>query len=643
MSKTFEVKKGSEAEIAAVLQKEPDNPAYLAAFAGLRLQAGQADEAVGLLRRALELAPDDWRIVADFGAALVAGGRLDEAEAVLRMAVSMWGFPDLRFNLARCLEAAGRYSEALAVLEPLSDPDEDVLKLRGDLFRNVGNHDAAIRAYLALLQKAPANAVYLNDLGVALELHGEPEQRRRIWQQFADSPGAPGIAFYFLGNAHNSLGEVDAARTAYRRAIELEPNLAEAMNNLALIEAARGNEVLAAEMFARAAAINPALAAPRSNLGALKSKGNAVEEAAEILRQAVRLDPQCTEARANYGAALMRLHRFAEAEEQFRQVLAREPGNASAELNLGLLKLGLGDLEQGWPYYESRWKHPQLKAKRPPLASPEWHGEPLDGKTLLVFSEQGFGDNLQFVRYLLELKRRFPTVVLHYLSTHALCRLLQENLPAGICNILPWGAEIPPHDLHSPLLSLPWRCGTGLHSIPWPGIYLSADHERRGRCAAELAQVPGRKVGIVWASSETFIYRSAKTVHLSALMPLFSVAGVGWVNLQFGREAEQIGDCGLQDKIYNPMASVQDFADTAAIIANLDLVIAVDTAVAHLAGAMGKPVWMLDRFDTDWRWLPPREDSPWYPSMRIFRQKQIGNWDEVVGRVVGALGDWTHS
>jgi len=359
-----------------------------------------------------------------------------------------------------------------------------------------------------------------------------------------------------------------------------------------------------------------------------------------MLSQAVRLDPDSVDARTNYGAVLMRQRRFVEAEAEFRQVLARAPGHGSAEINLGLLKLTEGRLDLGWPYYESRWKMPALKEKRPILESAAWAGEPLDGKTLLIFAEQGFGDNIQFLRYVLELKRRFPTVQLVHYALHSLVELFRTSFAPDHCEIVPWGQPIPRHDLHCALMSLPWRCGTAVASIPEPGPYISAPVDQIGDWRRRLASLVGARVGLAWATAETFIYRSAKTIALKRLMPLFQVPGLSWVNLQFGKEAAEIADNGLAERFFDPMASIKTFSETAAVVANLDLVISVDTAVAHLAGAMGKPVWMLDRFDTDWRWLPPREDSPWYPTVRIFRQHEFGNWQPVVERVSTALAEW---
>lgn len=623
-----------EAQIRTALAGDPGNPGLLAALGGLRLQAGDLDAALDLFARALGAAPDDPRILCDYGAALTMAGRLDEAEALLQSGLLLADDDNLRFNLARCLFLRGDLAGAVDCVGAMHDKGADAWKLEGDARRQLNDTDGAMRAYVEALGRDPHNPVYLNDLGVLLETTGDPARHRELWRQLTAQPDASAVAFYFYGNALRFAGDFAGARAAFERAVAMEPLMAEAYNNLALVLGKLGLEDEAREALARATRANPNLAAARSNLGAIMSRGSVLDEAEAMLAEAVRLAPDSLDARTNYAAVLMRQRRFAEAKAELRRVLAAEPGFASAELNMGLTLLTEGRLDEGWPYYESRWKQPQLAEKRPPLASPPWTGEVLDGRTLFIFAEQGFGDNLQFIRYALLLKARYPGARLVHYALHALVDLLRASPVGEICDIVPWGQPIPEHDFHCPVMSLPWRYGTVLANIPDPGPYLAPSVSARGAVAALPA---GLRVGLVWASSETFVYRSAKTVALAQLLPLFTVPGVVWVNLQFGKEAAEIAENGLAAGIIDPMSGVRSFDDTAAIVAQLDLVISVDTAVAHLAGAMGRPVWMIDRFDTDWRWLPDREDSPWYRRMRIFRQREMGGWSEVVDRVMAAL------
>jgi Flp pilus assembly protein TadD len=630
-----------EAQVRAALAAKPDHPALLAALGGIRLQAGDAAEAVTFLEKAARLAPADPRIQGDLGAALTSAGRFNDAESAIRVALKRSGPDDnLSFNLARCLQMKGEAEAALTALNSVSGVSDDVCKLRGDLLKSTGDVPGAMAAYMEALRLNPRNAAYLNDLGVLLETSDDPARHRALWQQLASEPDAHGIVFFFLGNSLHAAGDLAGARAAFERAVALEPTMGEALNNLALVLGKLGFDDEAMKVLDRAVAISPGLSAARSNLGSLMSRYSALDEAEAMLRQAVTLDPTSVDAHNNYGAVLMRQRRFADAEAEFRQVLAKVPGQPSAELNLGLLKLTEGQLDQGWPYYESRWKMPALREKRPSLESPAWTGEPLDGKTLFIFAEQGFGDNIQFIRYVYQLKQRFPTVRIVHYALHSLVDLFRASFNPDLCEILPWGQPIPAHDVHCALMSVPWRCGTVVENIPDPGVYISAPVDRVEDWRQKLAGLRGRRVGLAWATAETFVYRSAKTIAMKKLLPLFEVAGISWVNLQFGKETGEIAENGLSERFFDPMAAVKTFSDTAAVIANLDLVLSVDTAVAHLAGAMGKPVWMLDRFDTDWRWLLPREDSPWYPTMRIFRQREFGDWQPVVDRARQTLGEW---
>lgn len=626
-----------EAEIRQALQGDADNPRLLAALGLVRLEAGDIEQALACLERAVLLAPGEPRILCDFGAALTTAGRLEQAESALRSGLMLFPDDNLRFNLARCLQLKGDLAGALSALEGIRSEGDDVYKLEGDLRKALGDVPGAMAAYVEALKLNPGNAAYLNDLGVLLETSGDAARHHGLWRQLAAMPDAHAVVFYFLGNSLRAAGDFAGAREAFERAVALEPGMAEAHNNLALVLGKLGLEDEARRALDRATAANPNLAAARSNLGAIMSRGSALDEAEAMLREAVRLDPASLDARTNHGAVLMRQRRFAEAEAEFRQVLATRPGFASAELNLGLMLLTEGRLEEGWPYYDSRWRQPQLAEKRPLLDSPCWMGEPLDGKTLFIFAEQGFGDNIQFIRYVQVLKQRFPTVRLIHYCLHSLYDLLLSSSIARDCDILPWGQPIPPHDLHCPIMSLPWRCGTTLSSIPDPGVYLASAPAAVASWQGRFQTQPHPRVGLVWASSETFVYRSAKTVALAKLKPLFAVPDIAWVNLQFGKESAEIGENGLTERLFDPMPEVKTFFDTAAVIAQLDLVISVDTAVAHLAGAMGKPVWMIDRFDTDWRWLLDREDSPWYRTMRIFRQTEMGAWGPVIDRVGEAL------
>ncbi|GHU08237.1 hypothetical protein FACS1894158_17370 [Betaproteobacteria bacterium] len=412
----------------------------------------------------------------------------------------------------------------------------------------------------------------------------------------------------------------------------------------------KGDKAQAEVFFERAIALRPDFAEAHYNLGLLLQERGEVTRAVECFERVLKINPRMAGAWNSLGYAYYRLHRLEEAEKAFRRAMEIQPDFVESEPNLGLLLLLRGEFSEGWPRYEARWRISGFAEKRPKFSQPEWTGDPLGQRTLLVYSEQGLGDGLQFARYLPLLRRRYPEARIYFWCFQPLYRLFESCAAAwGIDALLPMApgnpppapsGGLPPFDAHISLMSLPWRMGTTLENIPANVPYIVPLPEWVEKWSARLESLPGRKVGVVWVSGVTFSAHMFRTVRLKQLEPLFGVGGISWVSLQKGDGARQIAEEALSGSILNLMDEVEDFADTAAIIANLDLVISVDTSVPHLAGAMGKPVWLLDRFDTDWRWLLDREDSPWYPTMRIFRQNAFGDWDSVLPRVAEALAGW---
>jgi hypothetical protein len=329
--------------------------------------------------------------------------------------------------------------------------------------------------------------------------------------------------------------------------------------------------------------------------------------------------------------------RPAEAELSCREALALRPDYPEARANLALALLTMGRLREGWRAYETRWEVEAMGAPAPVLSQPRWTGQALNGETVLLYAEQGFGDTLQFCRYAPMVAAAGGRVVL--VVPGALRRIMTTL--EGVAEIRSEeDGRLPPFDYHCPLLSLPLAFDTTMATIPGPASYLHADPSA---WADFLGGLPGLKVGLVWAGKARTAQPHAaaidkrRSMRLADMAPLLSVGGCSFVSLQLGPPASQLQalaeDAGLRDVSHR----LGDWADTADLIAGLDLVIAVDTAVVHLAGALGKPVWMLNRFDSCWRWFRDRDDTPWYPSMRQFRQTSRGDWAGVIGRVRDAL------
>jgi tetratricopeptide (TPR) repeat protein len=361
------------------------------------------------------------------------------------------------------------------------------------------------------------------------------------------------------------------------------------------------------------------------------------EEAEAAVRCGLALDPQDGFAHGILGYVLYHLGRAAESQASLRTALRLQPQNVKWHVFLGHALLLAGQLREGWSEFEWRWRVPDKIMFRSLLNVPFWKGEPIEGRTILLLADQGHGDTLHFCRYVPQIAAGAGRTVL---AVHpSLVRLL-SRLP-GVSEVISDRARISPPDVWCAMMSLPHVCGITLETIPATVPYLTADPAHVAQWRERLAGFSGLRVGLCWAGGQFNlgqIYRDRRrSLRLDALAPLAEVPGVHFFSLQKGPPSAEAlrPPCGmaLHDFTQDP----HDFADSAALAENLDLVISVDTSVAHLAGALGKPVWLLNHFDTDWRWLQNREDSPWYPTMRQFRQPTPGDWNSVIGRVQDAL------
>jgi hypothetical protein len=380
--------------------------------------------------------------------------------------------------------------------------------------------------------------------------------------------------------------------------------------------------------YERALAIRPDFAQ------ALYSRGNALmalnrhDEAIASFERALAARPGYAEALNNRGAALQALNRHQEAIASYEQLLAIKPDDAGVHFNASLARLTLGDLLAGWKEYEWRWKSKHFTSRQRDFTQPLWLGrESLAGKTILLHAEQGFGDTLQFVRYAPAVARQGARVLLEVPG--ALRRLFEGF--QGVERVIAKGESLPKFDCHCPLMSLPLAFGTTLQNIPCEVPYLSAPARRVEQWRQQLGTGTKPRVGIVWSGRLTHKNDHNRSIPLSALLPLAG-AGVELVSLQKEVRGDDLATLAQFGEIRHFGEELQDFADTAALISLLDIVVSVDTAPAHLAGALGKPVWILLPYRPDWRWLLDREDSPWYPTARLFRQPAIGDWESVIER-----------
>lgn len=461
---------------------------------------------------------------------------------------------------------------------------------------NAGRLTEAAQGYLAILQEDPKHGDALHLLGVVAQQTDRLDMAIELMKMAILQ--APSVAHYHhnLGNTHLKNSQPDESIHCYRQAIRLNPNYCEAYNGL-------GNALILL---------------------------NELEAAAEAYRNAIRLKPAFDEAHYNLGRVRDRQGRLAEAIVCYQAAIKIEPANPDYHFNLSGLLLLQGNFAEGWQAYEWRWQLYNFPGKSRNFACPRWRGEALNGEKILLYAEQGYGDTLQFVRYAPLVAAACGGEVI--LEVQPGLQRLLSTIP-GISKVITQGDPLPQVAWHCPLMSLPLAFRTSLETIPASLAYLQVpEHE----IAETKQQWPahGLRVGLAWAGDPKNLYNAHRSMHLRQFLPLKNLSGVSFYSLQVGEAAKQIQEVSAQFAIADVCSQYTDFTDTAKFIAGLDLVITVDTAVAHLAGALGIPVWiLLPHNRIDWRWLAEREDSPWYPSVRLFRQSKPGDWPEVMERV----------
>lgn len=450
---------------------------------------------------------------------------------------------------------------------------------------------------------------------------------------------APGdaIAHCKRGLVLKALRRWDAALACFETGLSLQPGLAPAHLDRANVLQEQGRLEAALQAYDRALALQPRYAAALCNRGTVLHRLHRLDEAIASYDAALALEPRLDEARFNRATTLADAGRYDEALQGYAYTLARQPDLAVAHWNEALCRLRLGDFERGWPKFEWRWRYTDLGLRTRPYAQEKWLGQDdLAGRTLLLYAEQGMGDAIQFSRYVPLLAQRGARVVLE--APRPLEALLR-TLEGTVC-VVPQDSPLPPFDCHTPLMSLPLALGTRLASIPAKVPYLHADQARRKAWAGRLgARHGGRpRIGLAWSGNPRHPNDFNRSLALAQLRPLADL-DLELVAVQNEVRASDEPECArLGVRAFE--GGLQDFADTAALMANLDLVISVDSAPAHLAGALGLPVWILLPFAPDWRWLLQRADSPWYPSARLLRQEMPRDWSGTVAQLQRQLAQF---
>jgi tetratricopeptide (TPR) repeat protein len=449
-------------------------------------------------------------------------------------------------------------------------------------------------------------------------------------------------AHYNLGVTLQDIGRLDEAEVSYRQALQINPDYADAHCNLGNILKNLGRLDEAEASYRQALQIKPDLADAHSNLGLTLRDMGRMNEAEESFRRALQINPDIAERHSNLGITLRDVGRVDDAEASLRRALEIKPDLAELHYNLAFTLLLSGRFSEGWHEYEYRWEGSSPKQLRPTTSLPQWIGQtPLPNDRLLIFTEQGMGDKLQFSRYLLLVKNRFANGVSVVVDRPLLALFRRSFRDVDFLDVVP--ADQSAWQWQCPLLSLPLAFDTTLATIPRHVPYLIPDPTRvnywKSKIAALDLPASTHKIGVVWKAGKIMKIAYLKGFPLEHLAPLLNQPGCTWFSLQKEPDPDRMPWVS-SSKLLDWTDEFSDFDETAALLVNLDLIISVDTSVAHLAGGLGRPTWLLNRHASDWRWMRDREESPWYPTMRIFTQKKAGDWDEVVSRVSAALCKW---
>jgi len=667
-----------------MLDQNPCRPDALVGISLVALASRQHEAAVKMAEAAVAVAPAMVVAWVALGQALKADGRGEEAERAYEEAIhrdsgnalARMGLGELKISTGRAEEAAREFELAIHQKPLLAAAHLGL----GNAFACMGRNEEALDQYsrtLALKSRLPeadfAAGFVLARMGRLKE--AEARYRRALTRRpdFA-------AAWMNLGSLLREQGREALAEAALLRAVELRPDLIAGWVNLAQLERERRRPAEAETYLRKAFALNPSQvethiawcqfrAAERDLAGAwqwlrwalarqpdhseavnmhgiLLHNDGCFAEAVEKFERAERLGNRAST--SNRGNSLLDMGRMDEALRAHEAAVERDPQHAGAVYNLALTRLRLGDWQRGWPQYEARWRFCEVHRAPRIFKQPRWRGEPLEGRRVLLYAEQGLGDTIQFCRYTTLVAARGGVPIL---QVQPAVERLMRSLPVVPCDqaeIAQLGERPPEFDLECPLLSLPAVFGTRIETVPRPGAYLGADPEFAAEKLAEIQDVwsyslpshPGLRplrIGLAWSGNPRYKADAQRSMHLRTLLPLLRLRGITWVSLQKGTAADQLADLPGDIFVWDGARRDKNLAETAALASTLDLIVTTDTCIAHLAGAIGKPVWILLPHLSDWRWMQEVETTPWYPTARLFRQRTPGDWAGVVVRVMWEL------
>jgi FOG: TPR repeat len=616
------------------------DPNTLFAEAGDLAERGAYGAAAEIYRQLLTMIPGHPQVLAGLGAMELELGHVDEAIALFEKALAVSApQPEVWFNLARAYRSAGQLDAALKAIDTalkLAPNFFEAFTARGNILWDMERMREALSAYDHAVALRPDDARAHFNRANARRALGQYDRAVESFARAIVLSSGYADAHKNLALTYQSMGRVEEALAAIDKALALNPGDGDMRDARGQILHGLGRFEDAVDELSRALALRPQSALAYSNRGVSLHAAGRLDEALVDFEKAMALDPSYADAVVNRGTLLKDLGRFAEAGAAYQAALAIDPGHHEASWNTGLMALMQGDFANGWKGYEGRWKSKVQAHDYLITPKPQWRGEAIGGKTILLWWEQGYGDFIQFCRYAPLVADRGARVILEAPPRlKSLIARLDDRL-----TVMGPEARGAGFDLHCPLMSLPLAFATRQETVPNRVPYLSADPAKTAEFAAMLEPVDGGKprVGLVWSANAKNIHASARHMPPQSLEPLldlpfafhvvqkdFSPADEAWLNshpLPVHAEAQT------------------DFLAAAALISAMDLIVTVDTSVAHLAGALAKPVFMLLPHIADWRWMAERSDTPWYPSMRLFRQPARGDWAGAVALLRAALKEW---
>jgi len=668
-----------------VLLTNPRHAESLAGMCVVALASGQNEAAVRMAEAAVNAAPEMAVAHVAYGQALNACGRSDEAKRAYWKALGRdgahglaWlGLGELKLAAGELEEAKREFKHALR-MEPLLVPAHMGM---GNALAMEGKNEDALECYERALQLRPRLAEGEFAAGFVLSRMGRQKDAERRYRRALVLRPDFAAAWMNLGVLLREEGRDLYAEVALRRAVELRPDLIAGWVNLSLVEREHDRMEAASACLQKAIELNPeqvetqiawcqlcakrgdrpgawgwlrwALARDAEHAEALNMMGillhgeGRFSEGIEAFERAEAAGHQG--ASSNRGNSLLDMGRMGEALRAHALAVERDPKHPGAQYNLALTQIRLGDWEHGWKGYESRWHFREVHRRPRVFKQARWRGEQLGGQRVLLHAEQGLGDTIQFCRYaaLVAARGGFPVLQVQE-PVERLMRSL-ALVQAGRAKIAVLGAkEGPSFEFECPLMSLPAVFGTTPETVPWQGAYLAADRALdRGsgiaRTAMRRVGREGLRVGVAWAGNPGYKADAQRSMHVKTLTPLLRMTGIEWLSLQKGPAAEQMNGLGEEICLLDRSSKDRDLADTAGAIAELDLVITTDTCIAHLAGAMGKPVWILLAYLADWRWGNVGETTPWYPTAQLYRQAARGDWESLLEQVICDLRELTGS